>query len=160
MTIFSLIRDFVDPPDRGELAPTKSSQFDRPVPNELNRHAIYNDRYQSTWQDRVRVMWLPNDHGTLSPEASLVAECTLFSALAGCLGGIIMNVSEERKSFMTKNRHEIFANPMDAERKLTDKLLLAAYKHGFKWGWRCAVMTLVYTGGGLLFPYPYFVTWI
>ena len=130
-----------------ESSQNKSSSHDIAVPSDLDRDAFYQDRSLYDWKARVRIMWLPNDHGTYSPELEIVKSTTGFSAIAGALVGIVVNASNTRKEFMRKNRHELFTSPMEAERKLYERMLLTSYKYGWKWGWRSAAMTFLFTGG-------------
>lgn len=127
----------------------QSSGHDRVTPDTIDREAFYQDRSQSSWQERVKIMWVPSDEGDYSPELNMVRTSTIFSGLAGASAGVILKASDARKKFMTQNRHEIFENSLVAERKLLDIMAWTGIKNGFAWGWRCAAMTLIFTGGTL-----------
>lgn len=105
----------------------------------------YEDRSNSTWQQRLEYMWTPDEYSNFSPELQFVYEATMGSFIIAGLYGSWQESSKIYRIFLEQNKYTMFQHPREAQRALQDRVVLAMVQGGWKAGWRLGLLTGVMT---------------
>ena len=126
---------------------TKPSTYDIPGLEQMKEEktSFYSDRSSSSWRERLRYMWQPDEYGHYSPELQFVKEGTLLSFLAGAAWGAWQESAKIHRIFLEQNKYTMFQHPREAQRALQDRIVLAMIQGGWRAGWRMGVLTFTMT---------------
>lgn len=126
---------------------SKPSTYDIPglEQKKEEKTSYYSDRSKSSWQERLRYMWQPDEYGHHSPELQFVREGTLLSFLAGAAFGAWQESAKIHRIFLEQNKYTMFQHPREAQRALQDRIVLAMFQGGWRAGWRMGVLTFTMT---------------
>jgi len=105
----------------------------------------YEDRSNSTWQQRLEYMWIPDEYSNLSPELQFVQEATMGSFIVAGLYGAWQESNKIYRIFLEQNKYTMFQHPREAQRALQDRVVLAMCQGGWRAGWRLGLLTGVLT---------------
>lgn len=106
---------------------------------------FYSNRSESSWRDRLEVMWSADQFGVWSPELSLVKEATELCFFAGVCYGAYQETAKVYRIFMDQNKYTMFQHPREAQRALQERLVLAMIQGGWRSGWRLGLLAFTFT---------------
>ena len=88
----------------------KNSNYDLPDLQKAKaaKAAYYEDRTSSTWRERLRYMWRPDEYGNLSPELQFVWETSFGSFLVAALFGSYTESAKIYRIFLEQNKYTMF----------------------------------------------------
>ena len=105
----------------------------------------YQDRSQSTWKERLKYMWTPDEFGFFSPELEFVSQGTFMSFIGAAVYGSWQESAKIHRIFIEQNKYTMFQHPREAQRALQDRIVLAMVQGGWRAGWRLGLLTFTMT---------------
>ena len=128
-------------------ASSKPSTYDIPglTREKEKKRSYYENRGSSSWRERLRYMWSPDEYGNYSPELLFVKEGTLLSFLIAAGWGAWQESNKIYRIFLEQNKYTMFQHPREAQRALQDRIVLAMIQGGWRAGWRMGVLTFTMT---------------
>jgi len=124
---------FTESPDRVTLSKFDSKIYDEDLAKESGFRRIYN-------------MLKPDEFDNVSPELNSVLQATFTAGVIGAMYGGIIRARTSYLTFLETNEASIFKTPLDAKKKLQDRVTMGFSKGAFQCGWRFAAFTFSYCG--------------
>jgi len=106
---------------------------------------FYSDRSESTWRQRLSIMWANDEYGMYSPELIFVKQATELGLLLGMCYGAYHESAKAHRIFLEQNKYTMFQHPREAQRALQDRYVLAMMQGGWRSGWRMGVLAFTFT---------------
>ena len=121
-----------------------SSKYPSDEAQERRLRSAYSDRAELTWRERLSVMWRSDEFGKASPELTEVQTSVVVSVLAGSVIGAYVDSKQTFQNFVSANKQTMFAHPFEAQRAVSDAMLISYCKGGWRLGWRFGLLTFVF----------------
>lgn len=110
---------------------------------ELDKY--YSDRSETTWRERLNVMWSVDAYGMFSPEVQFVKQATELSFFAGLCYGAYHESAKVQRIFLEQNKYTMFQHPREAQRAMQERIVLGMVQGGWRSGWRMGVLSFTFT---------------
>jgi len=105
----------------------------------------YSDRSESTWRERLNVMWSVDAYGMKSPEVMFVKQATELSFFLGVCYGAYHESAKVQRIFLEQNKYTMFQHPREAQRAMQERIVLGMVQGGWRSGWRMGVLSFTFT---------------
>lgn len=131
----------------GRSGDKKSSDHDIPAYNARQEElaSFYSDRSETTWRERLNIMWSFDEYGMFSPELSFVKQATELSLFLGGCYGAYHESAKIYRIFLEQNKYTMFQHPREAQRALQERIVLATIQGGWRSGWRMGLLSFTFT---------------
>jgi len=113
--------------------------------NQEKLENFYKDRKETTWRERLAIMWTFDELGMFGPELMFVKQATELSLLGGGCYGAYQESAKVYRIFLDQNKYTMFQHPREAQRALQERIVLAILQGGWRVGWRMAVLSFTFT---------------
>jgi len=105
---------------------------------------MYNDRSQLTWSQRLSMMWRKDEDGNSSPELMQVYRSVMVATVTGGIYGSYAGSQRLVKTFLERNKYEMFKHPFEAQKALREKYMIVSMKGFARWGFKMGALTGIY----------------
>ena len=98
--------------------------------------SAYSDRSNTTWRQRLELMWRRDEYGSYSPEADFVLNSSMSGLALGVLVGGYLESRSAIRLFLDKNKHEMFRFPREAQAAMQDRMVMGQFSNkdgGIEW---------------------------
>jgi len=126
----------------------KSSEYDMLAveARQEKLDAFYKDRSESTWRERLNIMWSYDEYGMPGPELEFVKLTTEISFVFGFSLGAFLESAKVQRIFHEQNKYTMFQHPREAQRALQERMVLAMIQGGWRVCWRMALLNFMFVG--------------
>jgi len=133
--------------DAASVYVKEDSGHDVPSLDQKNKYykETYSDRSNTTWRERLRLMWRADEWKNRSPELEFVKDASFLAIFSGFILGSYIESAKTTRLFLEKNKHTMFEQPREAQVALQDRVILSLIKGGWKYGLRIGTLVFAYT---------------
>ena len=89
--------------------------------------SAYSDRSNTSWRQRLELMWRRDEYGSYSPEADFVLNSSMSGLALGVLVGGYLESRSAIRLFLDKNKHEMFRFPREAQAAMQDRMVMGQF---------------------------------